>query len=58
MDVAYQRRGIGKRLIEETRANAGPEATLVLLSAPAAEGYYPKIGMKKHESYWTITRSR
>ncbi|MEJ0050546.1 MAG: GNAT family N-acetyltransferase [Methylovirgula sp.] len=58
VDASYQRRGIGKRLIEETRANAGLEVTLVLLSAPAAEGYYPKIGMKKHESCWTIARSK
>jgi GNAT superfamily N-acetyltransferase len=57
VEVAYQRRGIGKRLIEETRANAGPEATLVLLSAPAAEGYYPKIGMKKHENCWIVPRA-
>jgi ribosomal protein S18 acetylase RimI-like enzyme len=57
VDVAYQRRGIGKRLIEETRANAGPEATLVLLSAPAAASYYPKIGMKRHESCWIVPRS-
>jgi ribosomal protein S18 acetylase RimI-like enzyme len=56
VDAAYQRRGIGKRLIEETRAKAGPEATLVLLSAPAAESYYPKIGMKKHENCWIIAR--
>jgi GNAT superfamily N-acetyltransferase len=58
VDAAYQRRGIGKRLIEETRANAGPEATLVLLSAPAAESYYPKIGMKRHESCWIVPRSK
>ena len=58
VNAAYQRRGIGKRLIEETRANAGPETTLVLLSAPAAEGYYPKIGMKKHENCWILARSR
>jgi ribosomal protein S18 acetylase RimI-like enzyme len=58
VDVAYQRRGIGKRLIEETRANAGPEATLVLLSAPAAESYYPRIGMKKHESCWIVPRRK
>jgi ribosomal protein S18 acetylase RimI-like enzyme len=58
VDAAYQRRGIGKRLIEETRANAGPEATLVLLSAPIAESYYPKIGMKKHESCWIAPRAR
>src|SRR5579862_8082723 len=45
VDVAYQRQGIGKRLIEETRKRAGEGCTLVLISAPAAEGYYPKIGM-------------
>ncbi len=56
VDVAYQRQGIGKRLIEETHATAGSEATLVLLSAPAAEGYYPKLGMKRHESCWIVPR--
>jgi GNAT superfamily N-acetyltransferase len=58
VDVAYQKQGIGKRLIEEIRAKAGPEATLVLLSAPAAESYYPKIGMKKHENCWIVPRVR
>lgn len=56
VDAPYQHRGIGKRLLEETQAQAGPETTLILLSAPAAAGYYPKIGMKKHESCWTIAR--
>jgi GNAT superfamily N-acetyltransferase len=58
VDATYQRQGIGKRLIEETRAEAGPEATLILLSAPAASSYYPKIGMKKHESCWIAPRAR
>jgi ribosomal protein S18 acetylase RimI-like enzyme len=58
VDAAYQRRGIGKRLIDETRAAAGLEATLILLSAPAAESYYPKIGMKRHESCWVMARTR
>ena|SRR5579863_5354003 len=58
VDHAYQRRGIGQRLIDETRAKAGPETTLILLSAPAAESYYPKIGMKKHESCWIFSRAR
>lgn len=58
VDAAYQRQGIGKRLLEETNAQAGPETTLILLSAPAAEGYYPRIGMKKHESCWIAPRTR
>src|ERR1700751_2844047 len=45
VDVAYQRQGIGKRLIEETRQAAGDGATLILVAAPKAETYYPKIGM-------------
>ena len=33
VDVAYQRRGIGKRLIEETRQAAGEGATLILVAS-------------------------
>lgn len=47
VDKSYQRKGIGKRLIEETK-KASPKAILILLSAPAAVDYYPKIGMTKH----------
>jgi len=57
-DVAYQRQGVGKRLIEETRKKAGEGATLILVAAPAAETYYPKIGMKPIKSCWSIPRSR
>jgi ribosomal protein S18 acetylase RimI-like enzyme len=58
VDVAYQRQGIGKRLVEETRACAGDGVTLILVAAPAAEGYYPKIGMRQLTSCWSIPRSR
>ena len=58
VDAAYQRRGIGKRLIDETRARAGEHVTLILAAAPAAETYYPKIGMQPLASCWTIPRSR
>lgn len=47
VDEAYQHRGIGKRLIQEVQ-NAIPKAKIILLAAPAAEAYYPKIGMKNH----------
>jgi len=48
VDKDYQKKGIGKRLIEETKKQA-PQAKLILLSAPAVIDYYPKIGMKKHD---------
>jgi ribosomal protein S18 acetylase RimI-like enzyme len=58
VDVAYQRQGIGKRLIDETRARAGDCATLILVAAPAAETYYPRIGMQHLKSCWAIARAR
>lgn len=45
VDVAYQRQGIGKELIRQTKL-AAPQAKLILLAAPAAVDYYPKIGMQ------------
>ena len=48
VDIDFQNLGIGKRLIEETK-KAAPQAKIILLSAPAAINYYPKIGMKKHD---------
>lgn len=57
VDAAYQRQGIGKRLIEETRAKAGANATLILVAAPAAETYYPRVGMQRHKSCWIIPRA-
>ena len=57
VDAAYQKQGIGKRLIEETRARAGESAALLLVAAPAAEDYYPRIGMQPVKSCWAIPRS-
>ncbi|HEX4195796.1 MAG TPA: GNAT family N-acetyltransferase [Stellaceae bacterium] len=58
VDVAYQRHGIGKRLIDETRQAAGEDAALILVAAPAAQAYYPKIGMVPIASGWMISRTR
>jgi len=58
VDVQYQRRGIGKRLIEETHRLAGDSTTLILVAAPAAETYYPRIGMKHLPSCWSFPRQR
>lgn len=54
----FQRQGIGKRLIAETHAVVGEQTTLILVSAPAAETYYPRIGMEHLPSCWAIRRSR
>jgi GNAT superfamily N-acetyltransferase len=50
----YQRRGVGTNLIERTRARMGSRSMLVLLAAPAAVDYYPRIGFRRHESAWIL----
>lgn len=58
VDVAYQRQGIGKRLIAETHKSAGELTSLILVAAPKAESYYPRIGMKQRPSCWTLPKTR
>ncbi len=53
VDIEYQNKRIGKKLIEETKKQS-PLAKLILLSAPAAIDYYPKIGMKKHKYCYVL----
>lgn len=53
VNINYQKKGIGKKLIEESK-KAAPQAKLILLSAPAAINYYPKLGMKKHDHCYYI----
>ncbi len=54
VDVAFQKQGVGKRLIEVTRRQLHPQCRIILLAAPKAEGYYPKIGFSQHPSAWTL----
>lgn len=44
----YQGMGIGTELIRRTKMQT-PQAKLILLSAPNAITYYPKIGMDRHD---------
>jgi len=52
VDAAYQRRGIGTELMRITQGRLHPQCKIILLAAPQAEGYYPKIGMTAHHSAW------
>lgn len=54
VDEKYQRQGIGKALIDRTHARAGESTTLILLAAPAAASYYPKIGMARFTDCFLI----
>lgn len=57
VDAELQRSGIGRRLVDLARALAGPQVTLMLLSAPAAVDYYPKIGMEQFKDCFIFRRS-
>ena len=56
VDQEYQRSGIGKQLIEETKFRLGPECMIVLLAAPKANEYYEHIGFEHHPRAWTIKK--
>ncbi|EGQ7707936.1 GNAT family N-acetyltransferase, partial [Vibrio cholerae] len=50
-----QSKGIGKELIRQTFASLKKGCKLILLSAPQATEYYPKIGFKQHNSAWLMS---
>lgn len=54
VDADYQRRGIGRRLVEETRRRLGTECMVVLLAAPKANEYYPKLGFEHNPRAWML----
>lgn len=58
VDKAFQKHGIGRELIARARSAIGEEVALVLLSAPEAMEYYPKVGLEKIENGFIIKRTR
>ena len=56
VDAEYQRQGIGEEMVRITRGKIDEETALLLLAAPDAMGYYPKIGFTKAENAWIIPR--
>ena len=54
VDKEYQHLGIGKTLIHKTKDKLGKRCKLILLSAPAAVEYYPKIGFRRHDQAWVL----
>ena len=51
---SHQKQGIGTELIRQTQLALGPAASIVLLAAPKAQDYYPKIGLQAHSSAWVL----
>lgn len=52
---AFQKYGIGRKLIDMTAEQLKPNCKIILLAAPQATGYYAKIGFNQHPSAWIKT---
>jgi predicted N-acetyltransferase YhbS len=56
VDRNFQNQGIGKELIRRVQAAIGTEVALILIAAPEAASYYPKLGFANIESGFIIKR--
>jgi predicted N-acetyltransferase YhbS len=54
----YQKAGIGRELIALTKEKIGDQVALILLSAPGALDYYPKVGFEKIDNGFIIKRKK
>jgi predicted N-acetyltransferase YhbS len=54
----YKNKGIGKKLIELAKQRVGDQSMLLLLAAPTAMGYYPKVGLEKVDNGFIIRRTK
>ena len=51
--LSHQRQGIGRELIRRTQVLGG-KATVILLAAPKAVDYYPRLGFTHHPQAWLL----
>ncbi|MBA3559537.1 MAG: GNAT family N-acetyltransferase [Gemmatimonadaceae bacterium] len=58
VDASYQKQGSGRELIRVTQSRLGGRTKLILLAAPTAVEYYPRLGFEAHRSAWLIPASR
>jgi ribosomal protein S18 acetylase RimI-like enzyme len=56
VDRDYQRSGIGRALVNEVLEQIGDRCSLILLSAPEAMEYYPKLGFEEIKNGFMIKR--
>lgn len=54
----FQNRRVGKKLVDALREHLSDEVSLVLLSAPGAVDFYPKIGFEKSDRAFVIARKK
>jgi N-acetylglutamate synthase-like GNAT family acetyltransferase len=56
VDKAVQQQGIGAQLLAEVQQATGPQVQQLLLSAPSAMKYYPKVGFSPLSNAFAIAR--
>jgi ribosomal protein S18 acetylase RimI-like enzyme len=56
VDRDYQRTGIGRALVNAVLEQIGDRCSLILLSAPEAMEYYPKLGFEEIKNGFMIKR--
>ncbi|MDQ0496566.1 GNAT family N-acetyltransferase [Paenibacillus brasilensis] len=56
VDKEFQNSGVGRKLITKVQEEIGKEVALILLAAPSAMTYYPKVGFEKIENGFMIKR--
>lgn len=54
VDARYQGLGIGTELQTRILDQLGPRCKLILLAAPAADGWYKKQGFSRHPRCWIL----
>ena len=54
VDIAYQKKGVGKELVRVTQTRLHPQCKIILLAAPKAENYYSRIGFSHFHSAWVF----
>ncbi|WP_226003247.1 GNAT family N-acetyltransferase [Paenibacillus sp. BJ-4] len=58
VDKEAQKSGVGRDLIAKVREEIGEEVALILVTAPSAVAYYPKVGFEKIENGFMIRRKK
>ena len=56
VDRKFQKQGIGRELVRRTQDALGDGVSIILLAAPDAMAYYPKIGFEKIENGYIVKR--
>ncbi|MBO9599406.1 MAG: GNAT family N-acetyltransferase [Cohnella sp.] len=58
VDKSFQGLHVGKQLVAYLQNHLGDEVSMVLISAPGAVDFYPKIGFEKSDRAFIVPRKR